>query len=261
LVFGHRGAAGLAPENTVPSFALALELGADVLELDVHGSRDGAIVVFHDPTLERTTDGAGPLAEHTLAELQGLDAGAAFTRDGTDFPYRGQGIRIPLLEDVLRRFPGVWCNMEIKAGTPGIVDDVLGIVRRAGAAERMVLAAEHDDIMGEIRAAADGIPTGASTTDVMGFVQAMQMGTLDSYQPPGCALQIPPQIGDLPLVTPELVAAAHAADVAVHVWTINQRDQMEGLIALGVDGIMSDLPGLARVTVDQCTRATPPPPA
>src|SRR6266478_2630499 len=104
-VFGHRGAAGLAPENTLASFALGLALGADVLELDVHASRDGVIVVIHDPTLERTTNGTGAVRAQALYELQQLDAGYRFTRDGSDFAYRHQGVRIPTLDTVLKQFP------------------------------------------------------------------------------------------------------------------------------------------------------------
>src|SRR5574340_1218890 len=104
-VFGHRGAAALAPENTLPSFALALALGADALELDVHGTRDGVIVVIHDDTLERTTKGQGAVRDHTWSALSQLDAGYHFTHDGRTFPFRGQGVRLPTLDAVLQRFP------------------------------------------------------------------------------------------------------------------------------------------------------------
>jgi glycerophosphoryl diester phosphodiesterase len=102
-VFGHRGAAGVAPENTVPSFALAVALGADYLELDVHATRDGEIVVLHDAELDRTTDGHGRVCEHTWAEVAALDAGWQFTHDGRGFPYRGQGVRVPRLAEVQPR--------------------------------------------------------------------------------------------------------------------------------------------------------------
>jgi len=249
-VFGHRGAAGLAPENTIPSFALGLTLGADMLELDVHASRDGVVVVFHDPTLDRTTNGTGPLRERSLYELQQLDAGYHFTRDGHDFPYRGHGLRIPTLEAVLKDFPLAHCNIEIKQADPPIVTDVLQVIRRLGAQHRVLLAAEHDPIMQQIRPLAGDIATSFSAAEVADFVGRQQAGGLDNYQPSGHALQIPPRFNDIELITEESIAAAHRCGLEVHAWTINDADEMKRLLGLGVDGIISDLPGLARVVVD-----------
>jgi glycerophosphoryl diester phosphodiesterase len=248
-VFGHRGAAGLAPENTLPSFALALALGADVLELDVHGTRDGAIVALHDATLERTTEGRGPVCAQTLVEVQQLDAGYRFTRDGTDFPYRGHGVRLCTLEDVLRRFPLTSCNIEVKQAEPSIVDEVIGIVRRFDAQRRVILAAEQASIMEALRKRASDISTSFSAADVATFVQHLQRDDFAHYEAPGCALQIPPRFGDIELITPELVDTAHRFGLEVHAWTINDRDEMLRLLRLGIDGIMSDFPGLARAVL------------
>ncbi len=253
-VFGHRGAAGLAPENTLPSFALALALGADVLELDVHASRDGRIVVIHDPNLERTTNGTGPLREQPWVELQRLDAGYQFSRDGRDFPYRAQGIRLPALEELLLAFPQVPCNIEIKQADPPIAEAVTHLIRRLGAERRVLLAAEHDPIMADIRRHAGAIATSCTANEVAAFVSRLTASGFDGYEPPGCALQIPPRFGPIELVTADSVAAAHRCGIEVHVWTINQRDEIERLLGLGVDGIMSDLPGLARVVVDEKRR-------
>jgi len=250
-VFGHRGAAGLAPENTLPSFALGLALGADILELDVHASRDGVIVVCHDPTLERTTDGTGPLCQRSLYELQQLDAGRNFTRDGRDFPYRGQGLRIPTLEALLKDFPLAHCNIEIKQADPPIVAQVVEVIQRLGAEHRVLLAAEHDAIMQEIHHLAGDVATSFSTGEVAEFIGRLQAGTLDGYQPRGRALQIPPRFNDIELITKDSVAAAHRCGLEVHAWTINDAEDMRRLLELGVDGIISDLPGLARVVVDQ----------
>jgi glycerophosphoryl diester phosphodiesterase len=254
-VFGHRGAAGLAPENTLPSFALGLALGADVLELDVHASRDGVIVVAHDPTLERTTNGTGEVREHAWSVLQQLDAGYQFTRDGNDYPYRDQGVRLPTLEAVLRQFPNTQCNIEVKQQEPPIVEEVVRIINRLNATSRVMLAAEHDTIMQEIRRHAGAIPTSFSAAEVADFIGRLTGSNLGDYRPAGRALQIPPSFGDIELVTAESVAAAHRCGLEVHVWTINDRNEMERLLGLGVDGIMSDLPGLARSVVDAFGRA------
>lgn len=250
LVFGHRGAAGLAPENTLPSFAMALQLGADVLELDVHATRDGVIVVFHDPDLDRTTDGSGPLHALDFATLRQLDAGHQFTRDGRDFPYRGHGVRVPTLEEVLRAFPGVPINMEIKYSDPPIAAATVQVLRACGAEGRVVLAAERDDMMAEVRRQCGAMPTSFATGEAIDFVGRLQAGDFSGYVAPGVALQVPASYEGVDIVTPAFVEAAHEAGVEVHVWTINHRDEMDRLLALGVDGIMSDLPGLARVAVD-----------
>jgi glycerophosphoryl diester phosphodiesterase len=250
-VFGHRGAAGLAPENTLPSFALALALGADMLELDVHASRDGVIVVIHDPSLERTTNGTGAVREHSLYELQELDAGHHFTRNGNDYPYRGHGLRIPTLEALLKDFPLAYCNIEIKQAEPPIVAQVVEVIQRLGAQHRVLLAAEDDTIMQEIHHLAGDIATSFSAVEVADFISRVQTGNWAGYRPSGRALQIPPRFNDIELVTTETVAAAHRCGLEVHVWTINDADEMKGLLALGVDGIISDVPGLARVVVNE----------
>jgi glycerophosphoryl diester phosphodiesterase len=254
LVFGHRGAAGLAPENTLPSFALARALGADVLELDVHASRDGVIVVIHDPTLERTTNGTGSVREHVWYDLRQLDAGYHFTRDGRDFPYRGQGVHLATLGDVLEQFPLAYCNIEIKQETPLIVEEVIRIINHFSAEGRVLLAAERDATMSHIRRHAGTIATGFAADEVADFITRVQAENLDDYHPAGCALQIPPRFGEIDLVTQQTVAAAHRSGLEVHVWTINQRADMERLLALGVDGIMSDLPGLARTVINEQAR-------
>lgn len=249
LVFGHRGAAGLAPENTLPSFALADALGADVFELDVHASSDGVICVMHDPELQRTTDGEGLVRQRTWEQLQQLDAGYQFTRGGNDFPYRGHGVRIPSLEELLKAYPSMPCNIEIKQAEPAIVEEVVRVIERCGASGRVILAAEHDSIMTEIRRHGGDIATSFATLEAMDFFARVQSGDFEGYNPSGCALQIPSRFGEVELVTKESLAAARRFDLEVHVWTINQRDEMEALVRLGVDAIMSDLPGLARSVV------------
>jgi len=246
----------VAPENTLPSFALATALGASYLELDVHGTVDGEIVVVHDATLDRTTDGSGPVCQHSMAQLGRLDAGYRFTSDGTHFPYRGQGIRIPRLEAVLRAFPHSCFNIEIKQAAPDIVADVIGVLERADATPRTLLAAEHDVIMQRIRADGHGrVATGYSVGEVIEFVRRLTADDWQGYAPAGHALQIPPAYDGLELVTAESVAAAHRYGIEVHVWTINDRSEMDRLLELGIDGLMSDLPGLA---IEAVAAAAPP---
>ncbi len=242
-LFGHRGAAGVAPENTLASFRRALADGVDVFELDVHATRDGEVVVLHDPTLERTTDGIGRVAALTFAELAQLDAGHGFSPDGgRTFPFRGQGIRVPRLTELIREFPEIPLNIEIKSEGEAVVTAVVRIVRAARA--RIVLAAEHDSIMQAIRVAAPEIPTSLATLEVAAFIGALQEGTEPTIPDGAVALQIPPRYGDTTLVDATSVAAAHRLGAEIHVWTINDPAEARRLLDLGCDGIMTDVPHL-----------------
>jgi glycerophosphoryl diester phosphodiesterase len=252
-VFGHRGASGERPENTVPAFELALAQGADALETDVHRTRDGVIVVCHDADLARTTDGEGPIAEHTLAEVRALDAGHRFTPDqGRTHPFRGNGITIPTLEELFNAFPEARINVEVKACDEALIRDAVGLIREARRAYRTLLAAGEDDTMAAIRRALGGPgeqpATGACLGDILGFIRAATSGGPPPEEP--MALQIPSTFGGRPLVTEALDSFAHAHHVAVHVWTINDEDEMRALLGLAVDGVMSDFPGRLRAVVD-----------
>lgn len=253
-MIGHRGAAGLAPENTLVSFHRARADGADVLELDVHATVDGEIVVLHDATIDRTTDGTGPVNRCAWADLQRHDAGFHFTPDGgRSYPYRGQGVAVPRLVDLIRSLPDMPLNVEIKQEEPSIVDAVVRIARAAPVT--VVLAAEHDTIMTAIRQAAPDLPTSLAAGEVAEFHGALERGASPTLPSATVALQIPPRFGEIELVTEASVAAAHACGAEMHVWTINDSVEMERLLALGCDGIVTDFPGRARRLFD--ARATP----
>lgn len=254
IVVGHRGASGELPENTLPAFERALSQGAVMLETDVHLSRDGEVVLSHDPQVDRTTEGSGAIEEHTLAELQRLDAGHRFSPDrGVSFPHRGQGIQIPTLREALERFPGIRFNIEIKQNSPELIDATVRVVAQTRRAETTLLAAAEDDTMSALRARLAETELrpamGAAVGDVVGFVRAAAAGEAPPPEP--MALQIPPTFAGNPLVTAELVAFAHRYDVQIHVWTINEEDEMRELLDLGVDAVMSDFPAVLRKVVDE----------
>jgi glycerophosphoryl diester phosphodiesterase len=246
LVLGHRGAAAHAPENTLAGFARGLELGAQVIESDVQSSRDGVPILLHDESLERTTNGEGAAEERSLVELKRLDAGFRFALEGSgpDFPFRGRGIEIPSLEEAFEAFPRARFNLELKSPRPDLSQSVVRLVERFGRASTTLLTSGDDAIMARLRrtlAAATIEPAvGASTGDIVAVVRAAQGGE----PPPGdaMALQIPTEFGGRPLVTPELIRHAHQHDIQIHVWTINDPDEMDALFDLGVDGIVSDFP-------------------
>jgi glycerophosphoryl diester phosphodiesterase len=241
-VFGHRGAAGLAPENTIVSFERAVRDGAAVLELDVHATRDGVVVVIHDDTLDRTTNGSGAVRQLDFAELRRHDAGFRFESDG-EHPFRGRGVRVPSLEEILELFPSMPLNIEIKQGEPPIETIVVDLLGRHRALERVLLAAEDDRIMSRIRERAPGLATSASYGEARDFFERCFTNRLSGYAPVARALQIPTRAADVELVVPETVEAAHSYGLEMHVWTINDEPEMIRLLALGVDGVMSDYPG------------------
>ncbi len=244
-VIGHRGAAGVAPENTVAAFEWAVADRADIVELDVHATRDGQIVVIHDDTVDRTTDGVGAVKNLSLAELKRLDAGYRFRTDADNYPFRGRGVTIPTLAELLHRLRDIKAIVEIKQSEPSIVDRVLTNVRDAGKEDDVLLATERDDIMRDIRAALGPnapIATGFCHGEVAAFIEALARGAVAGYAPPGGALQIPPAFAGVELVTAASVRAAHALGLEIYVWTVNEPAEIQRLLDLGVDGIISDYP-------------------
>jgi glycerophosphoryl diester phosphodiesterase len=229
-LFAHRGASADLPENTLAAFAAGLAAGADRLELDVHASADGVVVVIHDADLDRTTNGHGPVRRQPFEALLRLDAG------------RGQ--RIPALDELLDAHRDVPLNIEIKQDDPPIEHLVLETLDRHGAREQTLLAAEHAHIMDRIRRAAPDMLTSHAAAEVADFVARLSEGRLAGYRPPGIAWQVPPAYLGTPIVTPEFVAAAHGLGTEVHVWTINDAATMHALLDLGVDAIMTDVPAL-----------------
>ena len=254
LILGHRGAAAHAPENTLLSFERAIELGAGVIESDVQVSRDGVPVLMHDAAVDRVTNGAGVVESMSLAELQALDAGHHFSIGdrgeldaGADGRFRGRGLRVPSLEEAFQEFPGVRFNLEIKTSAPGLVERVIELVSKYRREVDTLLTAADDAIMKAIRDLLERHRLAAATSASVSEVAAVARAAADGRDPPPniMALQIPTHFAGRPLVTPALVAHAKAHDIQLHVWTINDRDEMTALLDLGVDGLVTDFPDRA----------------
>jgi glycerophosphoryl diester phosphodiesterase len=242
-IFAHRGASGTAPENTLVAFEKAIEAGADYLEMDVHATSDGHIVVMHDPVVVRTTDGSGPISVLTLKELKRLDAGYRFTPDeGETFPYRGQGITVPTLREVAERFPGVPFNIEVKGNDTGNEHAVVKLLKKIKHDELSLLAAEKEEMMTRLRPVVLGYPTNFCDTESLEFIQRANQNEWDGYTPPGDALQIPEEFAGMTILTPELLEAAHGFGLEIHTWTVNDEDDMRRQLEMGIDGIMTDHP-------------------
>lgn len=242
-LFAHRGSSADYPENTLPAFAAAVRAGIRYLELDVWATRDGKVVVHHDCTLQRTCGRFRRVSRLDFPELRRLDAGFGFTSgSGVDHPFRGDGIVVPLLEEVLDAFPDTFFTIEVKQESPAIEALVMETVQRAGAAGRILLATEYDQVMRRLHRVCGTIPTSFSGGEVAAFFQWVQGGMQGDYRPAGAALQIPEMYGNHRLVSPETIHAAHAAGLEMHVWTVNDPADMRRLLDLGVDGVMSDKP-------------------
>ncbi|NLF64125.1 MAG: glycerophosphodiester phosphodiesterase [Chloroflexi bacterium] len=243
LVIAHQGGEGLRPSNTMVAYRHALELGADVLEMDMHSTADGVLVLSHDETVDRLTDGAGLIKEMTWAELQELDAGYRWSDDdGQTFPYRGQGITIPSLEEVFAAFPGVPMNIEIKQQEPSIVAPFCELIRAFGREQQVLVASFHPAVMEEFRQTCPGVATSGTEKEIRPFYILNRLAISSVYSPPAEAFQVPEYSGGLHVVTAGFVRGAHRRNVAVHVWTVNETADMERLLALGVDGLITDRP-------------------
>ena len=248
LVIGHRGGAGAAPESTLESILHGVEAGADAIEFDIHATQDGRIVLFHDDTLDRTTDGTGVVEEMTLAELKRLDAGHGFTPDlGRSFPFRGAGVRIPTLEEAVEASGDLPLVCEVK--TPRAGQLLAAWLPGKPVRDRMIVGGFEIEA---VRPAASVARWRcASRRDLTPFVLLGKLGIPGRLAPDVAAAMVPVRKGLVRVVTRGFVRRCHDAGVGVHVWTVNRPDEMRLLLGLGVDGLISDFPAIARRIVEE----------
>jgi glycerophosphoryl diester phosphodiesterase len=244
-VIAHRGFSGKYPENTLLAFEKAAALPIDAIELDVHSTRDGRIVVIHDENLERTTNKIGRVFDYTWEEIKKLDAGYNFDPENHgDFPFRGQLIGIPLLEDVFRHFPQMKFIVEIKQAMPAIEDVVYRLVRKYKMEEKVILASEHHEPLLRFRNINPVIATSFSRKEAQEFYQMYKLRLSNFYHSRADAVQIPERYRSDLVVTRSFVNAVHRKRMVLHVWTVNDPPSMRRLIQAGVDGIITDFPDL-----------------
>ena len=244
MVFAHRSGRGLYPENTILAFEKAREMGVDVLEIDVHPTKDGRIVVIHDDTVDRTTNGKGRVMELTYKEIEELDAAYNFSKDnGKTFPFRGKGIKIPLLSEVLEKFNNMRISIEIKETDGNTEEKVLELVKKYGMEDKVIIASEDYEILKRVRELDPKIATSMSEKEIRNFYTAfVTFIPLNLYKPKGDALMIPPKAEGITLAKKSFINAAHNKGLRIIIWTINNEEEMRNLIKLGVDGIITDYP-------------------
>ncbi len=227
------------------AFAEGLAWGADALELDIQTTREGELVVIHDLTVDRTTDGAGLVSALSLDELRRLDAGFRFTPDGgATFPFRERGVWIPTLRDIFERFPYTRVNIDLKQSTPARERRLWELIQAYEAIDRVLVASGdlHAPIVRFRRLSSGRVTTSASAAEIRSFVLAAAAGATRLLRPAYDALQVPEWHRGIRIVSSRCVAAAHRAGLDVHVWTVDAPSDMDRLLALGVDGLMTDRP-------------------
>jgi glycerophosphoryl diester phosphodiesterase len=244
LIFAHRGGAKLAPENTMVAIDNGMSLGSDGFEIDVHLSSDGIPVVIHDPTLDRTTDRTGPVHALPAAELARVDAGYRFEAD-TRFPFRGQGIGIPRLDDVLAKHRDARIIIEMKGGEPELARAVAASVWKAGAVDRVCVSSFQQRSIDTVRAEHPEITTSASVREARWTLHRSWVRWPWVSEQPYFAFQVPEHTRRLRVVSPAFVRQVHKQGQVMQVWVVNERHDVQRLLDWGVDGIISDRPDVA----------------
>ena len=248
LVIAHQGGDGVWPGDTMYAFENAVGIGADVLEMDAHITKDGQIVLMHDEKVDRTTDGTGLIEDLTLPELKQLDAAYQWSNDeGQTFPYRGQGIEVPTLEELFQKFSQMRYVIEIKLTQNPIDKPLCDLIRKYDMQDKVVIASFHDEAMQNFRKTCPQVATSASRGEVTKFVllgkvflSGLVAPQYQSLQPP----YDPRESMNIPIMTERFIREAHAKNVAVEPWTVDDPQMMRQYIEWGVDGIMTDRPDL-----------------
>jgi glycerophosphoryl diester phosphodiesterase len=266
LNYAHQGGAREAPSSTLFALRQAVAGGAHGLELDVHATADGVVMVCHDATVDRTTPGSGAIAQMTYDELRALDNAhwwvpgevVATDRDDHEYVHRGKASADPAfgiatLRAVLEEFPDTFLNLDIKQTAPSVAPYehlVADLLRQFGRADDVIVASFDDRATDAFRAIAPEISTSCGTVMTTAIWQAIH----DDKPLPETAhhaLQVPTTVGDIVVVDEQFVTRAHEHGLAVHVWTIDEPDEMQRLIDLGVDGIMTDVPSVLDVILQR----------
>jgi glycerophosphoryl diester phosphodiesterase len=248
LVIAHQGGDGIRPGDTLVAYEHAVQIGADVLEMDAHITKDGQVVLMHDERVDRTTDGTGLIEDHTLAELKQLDAAYQWSNDGGQtFPYRGQGIQVTTLAELFQKFPDMRYVIEIKLTENPIDKPLCDLIRTYKMQDKVVIASFHDEAMRRFRATCPEVATSASRGEVTKFVllgkiflSGLITPQYESIQPP----YDPSESLNIPIMTRRFIREAHARNLAVEPWTVDDPELMKQYINWGVDGIMTDRPDL-----------------
>jgi len=248
LVIAHQGGDGVWPGDTLFAFGKAVEIGADVLEMDAHITKDGRIVLMHDEKVDRTTNGTGLIEDLTLDELKQLDAAYNWSTDnGVTFPYRGQGIQVPTLDQLFDTFPQMRYVIEIKLTSNPIDKPLCELIRKYNMQDKVVVASFHDVAMKNFRTTCPEVTTSASRTEVRNYVLLGKAFLWGFYFPKFQTIQPPWDPKDslgIQIMTERFIRESHQKNIRIEPWTVNDPNLMKQYIDWGVDGIITDRPDL-----------------
>ncbi|MCA1030367.1 glycerophosphodiester phosphodiesterase [Bacillus timonensis] len=245
LVIAHRGGAGLAPENTMLAFRVAEKIGVDAIELDVRMSKDGHVVVIHDETVDRTTNGTGYVNKLTLEQIKKLDAGYRLKLEKGAYPFRNKGVTIPTLEEVFKQIRNVPLVIELKDPNKKLEAEVAKLIKKYKMKKRVIVGSFNDNSLERFASKTDGkipVGTGVETIKYFLFLHKIHLDRLLPLK--RHAVQIPVKVGRVDLATERLIKRVRERNIAIHFWTINDEKTMRQLIELNVDGIITDYPNL-----------------
>ncbi len=252
LNIAHRGGGGLAPEGTITAFEQAQALGVDMFEYDIHMTLDGHLVVIHDNTVDRITNGQGFVNELTLRDIQKLDAGYHFVDRNGDYAYRGQGVYLPTVAEMFERYPQMRHLIEIKdTNRPElyrkIVDELWVLIQEFDMEDNVMVGSFDHSIIEHFEEVTWGtIPIGAGEEEVRNFANK-HIPYLNGLAPTNVdSLQLPTRAEGYDLTTKNIIQSAKKRQMAIYYWTINDEATMRELIAKGVDGIITDYPDVLR---------------
>lgn len=268
LTYAHQGGAKEFPSSTVAAFSRAVAIGCPALEMDVHMTLDGQLVVSHDETVDRTTSSSGRISELTWEQLSELDNAYWFVpgadvehgRPSTAYSCRGlfpsnSAFGFARLEDILERFPDTFLNFDIKETSPTVVGyerELADVLRAYERIDDVIVASFHDKALERFRLVAPEIHTSLGPDEILAFGTAFAgRGPLPSKLDSTIAMQVPEMYGDHRIVTAAFVDSAHAAELAVHVWTVDDETDLHRMLDFGVDGIITDVPSIALEVLEQ----------
>ena len=239
----HAGGKGLGPENTLITLHNAVQVGADILEIDIHSTADSVLVLLHDHKVNRTTNGHGYVWNFTLEKLSQLDAGYYWTEDDSlTFPFRDLGITIPSLQEVFIAFFDHRLNIEIKQDEPQIIKNLCRIIKKYEMVHRVLIGSFIDGVLNEFRAECPEVATSAGRDESMLYyrLNSFHLGWL--YSPSIDVFEIPEFYKKTPVINEQLITGLHKKNIPIYVWTVNEKEDMKRFIKLGVDGIITDYP-------------------
>lgn len=241
IIYAHRGASFELPENTLEAFELALELGADAIETDAHMTRDGAVVLSHDPTGERAAGVTRAIADATLAEVRAWNVGARFVPRRPGVFRAGERFKMPTLDAALDAFPDAMFNVDAKQTSPDMIPALLRTIRRARAEDRVRIASFSTKNL--VRTRRLGYPgeTGLSANEIA-RIMFVPRAALRWLRVGGHAAQVPRRAYGLVFASPAAIDRLHALGLRVDFWTIDDPAEAARLFAMGADGVMTDDP-------------------